>query len=158
MPAGFHTGSSTLQDRFGTQVLAARIDSLLVTDTINDGDRLFIEQRDMLLLATTDADGRPTCSYKGGEPGLRSRGQELRDRRVLGEVDGRTGLRRGFFGQMAAAGDVPVVGASPGYRHANAHPCHAGTGRATDGAAYRNRTDDLRITSWFEGVIGGGGE
>ena len=30
--------------------------------------------------------------------------------------------------------------------------------RLTDGAAYRNRTDDLRITSWFEGVIGGGGE
>jgi hypothetical protein len=31
-------------------------------------------------------------------------------------------------------------------------------GPFADGAAYRNRTDDLRITSWFEGVIRGGGE
>jgi predicted pyridoxine 5'-phosphate oxidase superfamily flavin-nucleotide-binding protein len=70
MPAGFHTGSRTLQDRFDTRALAERIDSLLVTDTIDDGDRSFIEQRDMFFLATTDADGRPTCSYKGGEPGF----------------------------------------------------------------------------------------
>ncbi len=70
MPAGFHIGSRTLQDRFDTRALAERIDSLLVTDTIDDGDRSFIEQRDMFFLATTDADGRPTCSYKGGEPGF----------------------------------------------------------------------------------------
>src|SRR4029079_10149698 len=32
--------------------------------------RAFIEQRDMFFLATADAEGRPTCSYKGGEPGF----------------------------------------------------------------------------------------
>jgi predicted pyridoxine 5'-phosphate oxidase superfamily flavin-nucleotide-binding protein len=70
MNAGFHDGSRELQDRFDTRMLADRIDSLLVRDTIDDGDRAFIAERDMLFLATADAQGRPTCSYKGGEPGF----------------------------------------------------------------------------------------
>jgi hypothetical protein len=55
--------------------LSGSIDDLLVHDTIGDGDRAFIEARDMFFLATADADGRPTCPYKGGDPG---------DRDVLG--------------------------------------------------------------------------
>ncbi len=39
-------------------------------DAIDDGDRAFIEARDMFFLATVDADGAPQCSYKGGEPGF----------------------------------------------------------------------------------------
>jgi predicted pyridoxine 5'-phosphate oxidase superfamily flavin-nucleotide-binding protein len=70
MGSGFHDGSRSLQDRFDTRALADRIDGLLVSDTIGDGDRAFIEARDMFFLATADADGRPTCSYKGGEPGF----------------------------------------------------------------------------------------
>ncbi len=70
MPAGFHEGSRSLQDRFDTRALADRIDGLLVADTISDSDRSFIEERDMFVLATADAAGRPTCSYKGGEPGF----------------------------------------------------------------------------------------
>jgi predicted pyridoxine 5'-phosphate oxidase superfamily flavin-nucleotide-binding protein len=70
MPSGFHDGSRSLQDRFDTRTLAERINALLVHDTINDGDRAFIEDRDMFFLATADAEGRPTCSYKGGEPGF----------------------------------------------------------------------------------------
>jgi hypothetical protein len=70
MAAGFHDGSRSLQDRFDTRALADRIDGLLVSDTISDGDRAFIEGRDMFFLATADAEGRPTCSYKGGEPGF----------------------------------------------------------------------------------------
>ena len=70
MAAGFHEGSRSLQDRFDTRALADRIDDLLVSDTISDGDRAFIEARDMFFLATADAEGRPTCSYKGGEPGF----------------------------------------------------------------------------------------
>lgn len=70
MDAMFHTGSRQLQDRFETRALADRIDSLLVSDTIDDGDRAFIESRDMFFLASADAEGRPTCSYKGGEPGF----------------------------------------------------------------------------------------
>lgn len=70
MASGFHDGSRTLQDRFDTRALADRIDGLLVSDTISEGDRVFIEARDMFFLATADAEGRPTCSYKGGEPGF----------------------------------------------------------------------------------------
>ena len=66
----FHDGSRTLQERFGTTALADRIDGLLVKDTISAGDRAFIEASDMFFLATADGAGRPTCSYKGGEPGF----------------------------------------------------------------------------------------
>ena len=37
---------------------------------IDDGDRAFIEALDMFFLATADAEGRPSCSYKGGDPGF----------------------------------------------------------------------------------------
>ncbi len=67
---GFHDGSRSLQDRFDTRALADRIDELRVTDTISPSDRAFIEARDMFFLATADAEGRPTCSYKGGDPGF----------------------------------------------------------------------------------------
>ena len=70
MGSGFHGGSRSLQDRFDTRALADRIDALLVSDTMSDGDRAFIEDRDMFFLATADAEGRPTCSYKGGDPGF----------------------------------------------------------------------------------------
>src|SRR5688572_29729250 len=70
MPRGFHDGSRSLQDAFDTRALADRIDDLLVHDTIDEGDRAFIEARDMFFLATADAEGRPTCSYKGGDPGF----------------------------------------------------------------------------------------
>ena len=66
----FHDGNRSLQDRFDARALADRIDDLLVSDTISEGDRAFIEARDMFFLATADAEGRPTCSYKGGEPGF----------------------------------------------------------------------------------------
>jgi predicted pyridoxine 5'-phosphate oxidase superfamily flavin-nucleotide-binding protein len=70
MSSTYHEGSRALQDRFDTRALADRIDDLLVTDTIGEGDRVFIEARDMFFLASADAEGRPTCSYKGGEPGF----------------------------------------------------------------------------------------
>lgn len=70
MTSGYHVGSRSLQDRFDTRGLADRIDELLVSDTISADDRAFIEARDMFFLASADADGRPTCSYKGGEPGF----------------------------------------------------------------------------------------
>jgi predicted pyridoxine 5'-phosphate oxidase superfamily flavin-nucleotide-binding protein len=70
MAHGYQRQSRTLQDRFDTRALADRIDELLVSETISERDREFIEARDMFFLATADADGRPTCSYKGGEPGF----------------------------------------------------------------------------------------
>ena len=70
MTSVFHEGNRSLQDRYDTRALADRIDGLLVHDTISASDRAFIQGRDMFFLATTDAEGRPTCSYKGGEPGF----------------------------------------------------------------------------------------
>src|SRR5438034_1035079 len=70
MPASYHGGNRHFQDRFDTRRLADRIDQRLVRDTIDDDDRAFIERLDMFFLATADKDGRPNCSYKGGDPGF----------------------------------------------------------------------------------------
>ena len=66
----YHDGSRALQDRFDTRRLADRIEDRIVHDQIDDGDRAFIEARDMFFIATTDEDGQPQSSYKGGEPGF----------------------------------------------------------------------------------------
>jgi uncharacterized protein len=66
----YHDGSRQLQDRFDTRRLADRIEERIVHDQIDDGDRAFIEARDMFFIATTDEDGQPQSSYKGGEPGF----------------------------------------------------------------------------------------
>ena len=70
MRSVYHGGSRELQDRFDTRRLADRIEERIVNETIDDDDRAFIEARDMFFLATADADGKPQCSYKGGEPGF----------------------------------------------------------------------------------------
>jgi uncharacterized protein len=66
----YHEGSRALQDRFDTRRLADRLADVKVRDTIREEDGAFIAARDMFFLATADADGRPQCSYKGGEPGF----------------------------------------------------------------------------------------
>jgi uncharacterized protein len=66
----YHESNRTLQDRFDTRRLADRLEQVTVRDHIEERDREFIEARDMFFIATTDADGYPTCSYKGGEPGF----------------------------------------------------------------------------------------
>src|SRR5690349_562021 len=66
----YHPGSRDLQDRFDTRRLADRLEERVVTDTIDDEDRAFLERVDMFFLATVDAEGRPNCSYKGGDPGF----------------------------------------------------------------------------------------
>ena len=70
MPDTYHEGNRRLQDRFDTRRLADRLDEAIVGDTIGPNDRAFIEQCDMFFLATADEQGRPNCSYKGGEPGF----------------------------------------------------------------------------------------
>jgi predicted pyridoxine 5'-phosphate oxidase superfamily flavin-nucleotide-binding protein len=66
----YHDGQRSLQDRFDTERLATRIEEKRVRDRMDDDDRAFIERCDMLFLATADPDGRPNCSYKGGDPGF----------------------------------------------------------------------------------------
>jgi predicted pyridoxine 5'-phosphate oxidase superfamily flavin-nucleotide-binding protein len=71
MAFAYHEGSRRLQDAFDTRRLADRLDEKFVQRGFIDADdRVFIERMDMFFLATADADGRPQCSYKGGEPGF----------------------------------------------------------------------------------------
>jgi predicted pyridoxine 5'-phosphate oxidase superfamily flavin-nucleotide-binding protein len=68
----FHDGNRQLQDRFDSRRLADKLAerSAARSSRITDDDRAFIEARDMFFLATSDAEGHPNCSYKGGDPGF----------------------------------------------------------------------------------------
>lgn len=71
MSSPYHHGSRSLQDHFDTRRLADRLEEKFFADAlIGAGDRAFIERMDMFFLATADAEGRPQCSYKGGDPGF----------------------------------------------------------------------------------------
>ena len=70
MSAMYHDGSRELQDRHDTRRLADRLEQVKVHDRFTPDDRAFIERMDMFFLATADAEGQPTCSYKGGDPGF----------------------------------------------------------------------------------------
>lgn len=70
MSENFHDGQRELQDRFDTRRLADHGVAKLVRDFVNPKQKAFIESADMFFLATADAQGRPACSYKGGEPGF----------------------------------------------------------------------------------------
>lgn len=69
MALQFHDGQREFQDRFDTRRLADRLGGV-AAETFSDEHARFIGARDMFFLATTDADGLPDCSYKGGEPGF----------------------------------------------------------------------------------------
>jgi predicted pyridoxine 5'-phosphate oxidase superfamily flavin-nucleotide-binding protein len=66
----YHAGMRRLQDRFDTRRLADRLDEKLGRAAFTAEDRQFIESRPLFFLATADAEGRPDCSYKGGDPGF----------------------------------------------------------------------------------------
>ena len=66
----YHEGNRELQDQFDSRRLADRLEKVTVHDEFTAADREFIERRDMFFLATADAEGQPTCSYKGGDPGF----------------------------------------------------------------------------------------
>ena len=59
-----------LQRRHDTERLADRLEERLLRERLSDEDRQFIAACDMFFLATADAEGRPNCSYKGGDPGF----------------------------------------------------------------------------------------
>jgi predicted pyridoxine 5'-phosphate oxidase superfamily flavin-nucleotide-binding protein len=66
----YHEGQRDLQRQFDTVRLADRLEQVTWRQKITPEDRAFIESRDMFFLATADAEGRPNCSYKGGDPGF----------------------------------------------------------------------------------------
>ncbi len=59
-----------LQERFDTTQLADTMEAVIVSSTINDNQRAFIQARDYFYLSTVDGDGWPTVSYKGGPKGM----------------------------------------------------------------------------------------
>lgn len=59
-----------LQAKFETEKLADAVEHIIVHEEVMDDDRAFIESRDMFFLSTIDNEGRPTVSYKGGDPGF----------------------------------------------------------------------------------------
>jgi len=59
-----------LQDAFGTRKLADRVEELVCRTEFDDESKSFIEAMDMFFLSTVDHQGRPTVSYKGGDPGF----------------------------------------------------------------------------------------
>jgi uncharacterized protein len=60
----------SLQDRFDTRRLADNVEARVVFTEIPPEHKAFIESRDMFFLSTIDHQGRPTVSYKGGDPGF----------------------------------------------------------------------------------------
>jgi len=60
----------SLQDRFETRWLADNVETRVVLTEIPQEHKAFIESRDMFFLSTIDHQGRPTVSYKGGDPGF----------------------------------------------------------------------------------------
>lgn len=59
----------SFQDQHDSRRLADRLESLAHSE-FEPNDRAFIESLAMFFLATVDARGRPTVSYKGGAPGF----------------------------------------------------------------------------------------
>jgi predicted pyridoxine 5'-phosphate oxidase superfamily flavin-nucleotide-binding protein len=66
----YSPGSRELQDRFDSRRLADRLEERIVRPRLSPDQQAFVESVDCFFLATADAEGRPTCSYKGGDPGF----------------------------------------------------------------------------------------
>ena len=59
-----------LQDQFDTRKMADRVEKVAMKTEVVGADKAFIEARDMFFLSSIDHQGRPTVSYKGGDPGF----------------------------------------------------------------------------------------
>jgi len=70
MESMYHNGQRRLQDDFDTRRLTDKLQEKIVRDTLNPKQKAFIENSDMFFLATSDPAGRPSCSYRGGDPGF----------------------------------------------------------------------------------------
>jgi uncharacterized protein len=70
MSALYEDSHRSLQTRFDTQRLADRIEQRLFRTALTEEDKAFVEGLDLFFLATVNAKGEPSCSYKGGDPGF----------------------------------------------------------------------------------------
>ena len=65
----YHEGNRQLQDRFDSRRIADRLEKFTRSSFTPD-DKTFIENASYFFLATADAEGRPDCSIKCGQPGF----------------------------------------------------------------------------------------
>jgi predicted pyridoxine 5'-phosphate oxidase superfamily flavin-nucleotide-binding protein len=66
----YHDGQRQLQAEFDTVQLADMMREKGIKDFLNPKQKAFIESADMFFLATADEQGRPSCTYRGGDPGF----------------------------------------------------------------------------------------
>jgi hypothetical protein len=66
----FHAENRALQDRFGSRALADRLVETRHRTAFTAEDAAFVAACPFFFLATADAEGRPDCSFKGGDPGF----------------------------------------------------------------------------------------
>lgn len=92
-----------LQDEHDTRKLADSVQQLIVENQVSEMHQPFIESRDFFFLTTIDHRGYPTCSYKGGHPGL----VKVVDPKTLAfpSYDG-----NGMFLSMGNIGGNPKIG------------------------------------------------
>jgi uncharacterized protein len=66
----YHDGQRRMQDRFDSRRIADRLEEVTVHAEFTPEDKTLIEGARQFFLATSNADGEPECSYKGGDPGF----------------------------------------------------------------------------------------
>ena len=66
----FHEGNRRLQDRFDSRRISDRLEEKLTRKEFTGDDKTFIEGLPYFFLATSDDQGRPDCSFKGGPKGF----------------------------------------------------------------------------------------
>ena len=66
----YHDGNRQLQDAFDSRRISDRLEQKLTRETFTADDRAFIESAIYFFLSTADAQGRPDCSFKGGQAGF----------------------------------------------------------------------------------------
>ncbi len=66
----YNDSHRALQDEFGTRKLADRAEEAIYSEVMDERAQGYIGSRDYFFLATTDPDGQPSVSYKGGFPGF----------------------------------------------------------------------------------------
>jgi predicted pyridoxine 5'-phosphate oxidase superfamily flavin-nucleotide-binding protein len=70
MSALYDDSHRRFQRQFDTERLADRIEERLFRTALTEDDKAFVERQDLFFLATVNAKGQPSCSYKGGDPGF----------------------------------------------------------------------------------------
>ena len=63
-------GARDLQERFDSRRIADRLADITVHDFLDAGDIALVNDQNTVWVATTDSDGWPDVSYKGGERGF----------------------------------------------------------------------------------------